>query len=65
MSRILKVEDVMEMTGYKRNAAYALIRRLNWELEEAGRVTFPGRIDRKYFMCRVFGEGEDGCLREG
>ena len=58
MGRFLKVDDVMELTGYRRNASYALMRKLNEELDAAGRITFPGRVDAEYFMRRVFGKGE-------
>lgn len=58
MSRFLRIDDVMELTGYRRNSSYKLIRELNAELEATGRMTFPGKVDRAYFMHRVFGEGD-------
>ena len=36
--------------------AYQLMRQLNAELEKKGRLTIHGKVLRKYFMERFYGE---------
>ncbi len=43
------VTDVMKILHCGRTKAYSLIRRLNEELNKQGKITFPGRLSRKYF----------------
>lgn len=45
--------DVMKLMGCKRSAAYALIRKLNKELQEKGFITLQGRVSKKYFLERM------------
>ena len=56
----MTVEDVMAEAGIGRNAAYQLIKKLNTELETMGKVTFRGRVNRRFFEERVCYNGERG-----
>ena len=45
----MRVEEVAEEMGVSIPYAYKLIHKLNRELQETGRITIAGRIDRKFF----------------
>ncbi len=45
----LTVDDVATMLNVKRGKAYEIIRILNKQLEEQGKITIRGRVNRKYF----------------
>ena len=38
----------MEAAGVGRNTAYQIIKKLNAELDAMGKLTFSGRVNRKY-----------------
>ena len=44
----MNVEEVMEVAGVGRNVAYQIIKKLNAELEAMGKLTFRGRVNRKF-----------------
>lgn len=44
----------MEMLDIKQTKAYALIRKLNKELEAQGKIVVSGRVSRKYFDERMY-----------
>ena len=46
-------QDIMKILHCGRSKAYGLIRRLNSELNKQGKLTFPGRLSRKYFHART------------
>lgn len=50
----LTAKDVTEITGVSRCSAYAIIKKLNEELEEKGYVVYRGKISRKYFFERNY-----------
>jgi len=50
----MRVEEVAEEMGVSASYAYKLIRKLNKELKEAGCITIPGRIDRKFFYEKFY-----------
>ena len=45
----LIVDDVATMLNVSRAKAYQIIRILNKQLEEQGKITIRGRVNRKYF----------------
>lgn len=48
-----RVDDVMKMMGVKETKAYELIRDLNKELKQKGKIVVAGRVSKKYFDERV------------
>ena len=55
MTNYIRVDEVEEMMGVSQAKAYKLIRQLNNELKEAGYITVPGRVSRRYFEERIYG----------
>lgn len=47
--RFLTATDVAEILDVSRSTAYRIIKRLNAELNKAGKITVPGKISAKYF----------------
>lgn len=47
--KFLKVDDVMQILGISKSAAYNIMRQLNNELKEKGYAVIRGKISRKYF----------------
>jgi predicted transcriptional regulator len=66
----MRVDDVAAELGISKSYAYKIVQRLNAELKNMGFLTVAGRINKKYFMERVYyGEHQkaerkdkDGCL---
>ena len=52
--KFLKVDDVMQILGISKSAAYNIMRQLNNELKEKGYVVIRGKISRKYFEERLY-----------
>lgn len=46
-------DDVMNILGFSRSKSYKVIRQLNKELEAQGKMTFDGRISKRYFNERL------------
>ena len=55
-SRYYRVDDVMAMMQVKETKAYAIIRELNNELKEKGKIVINGRVPKKYFDERIYGD---------
>lgn len=53
--QMMDVRDVQEALGVSESAGYAIIRRLNEELEKAGYITVRGKVSRAYFEKRTYG----------
>lgn len=49
------VEDVMQITGYKRSKSYSIIKNMNRDLKEEGFLTEPGKIPIPYFQKKFYG----------
>ena len=65
--RMLGAREVAEQLGVSKAYSYKLIRRLNGELAEAGRIVIPGKVSASYFEEWFFAEpqprggvGDDG-----
>lgn len=48
------VNDVMQMLGVKQTKAYEIIRIMNDELEEMGKLTITGKVNKKYFDEKIY-----------
>lgn len=48
-------KDFGVSTGY----AYKMIRAMNEELKNQGYLTVAGRVSRKYYLERIYGEADD------
>ena len=55
-SRYYRVDAVMAMMQVKETKAYAIIRELNNELKEKGKIVINGRVPKKYFDERIYGD---------
>ena len=56
-STLMTVEEVMQAAGVGKNTAYQIIKKLNAELEAMGKLTFRGRVNRRFFDERFGYEG--------
>lgn len=48
-------DEVKEMLGISKSKAYAVIHSLNDELRKKGYITFAGKVNRNYFMEKIYG----------
>lgn len=51
-SRFYFADDVAQMLNFSQRKAYDIIKKLNAELEAAGKMTFDGRVPKNYFDAR-------------
>jgi predicted transcriptional regulator len=58
--KFLKVEDVMQILGISKSAAYKIMRQMNDELLKKGYVIIRGKVSRKYFEERFYGMNDVG-----
>ena len=47
--KFLTASDVAEILNVSRSTAYRIIRRLNDELDKAGKITVAGKVSARYF----------------
>lgn len=47
------VDEVMLIVGVGKTKAYSIIKQLNKELEDKGKVTVAGKVNKKYFEERI------------
>ncbi len=52
--RFLTADDVAKMMNISKSTAYRVIRRLNDELDEQGKIIIHGKISRRYFEEKVY-----------
>ena len=50
---VLTAQEIMKLLSISSTSAYLLIRRLNNELQEKGKIPLRGRTSRKYFKERM------------
>ena len=50
--KFMRADEVAEMLYISRSHAYKIIKQLNKELEEQGKITTAGRVSRRYFEER-------------
>lgn len=46
-------DDLMKVTGLGRDSCYKLIRKLNEELKEQGKIVYSGRVSIAYAKVRL------------
>ncbi|MEG0517007.1 MAG: transcriptional regulator [Cetobacterium sp.] len=54
---LIKVDEVAKICNVKQQTAYALIAKINKEMEEKGYLVIKGRVNKEYLLKR-FGIGE-------
>lgn len=59
-SKMIRVEEVMDILQVSKSSAYHTMQRLNKELQAKGYITHSGRISRSYLMERCGLQGGDG-----
>ena len=52
--RFLTATDVAELLDVSRSTAYRIIKRLNDELNKAGKLTVAGQVSAKYFYENTY-----------
>lgn len=60
----MDVDEVIEELGVSKAMAYKLIRKMNSELAAMGYITISGKVNRKYFLEKVYGVAAIGEHRE-
>jgi len=58
-NKFIRVDEVAAELDISKPYAYKLIRQLNEELKAKGYLTISGRVNRQYFMERLY-SGKDG-----
>jgi transposase len=53
-SRFLNAEYVATILGVSVSSAYRIIRELNKELDNQGKITIAGKISKRYFEEKVY-----------
>ena len=52
--KFLTAADVAEILNVSRSTAYGIIRKLNDELNKAGKITVAGKISARYFYENTY-----------
>ena len=52
--KFLNASDIIEIMQVSRSTAYRIMKKLNDELNQKGKITVAGRIPAKYFFERVY-----------
>ena len=52
----MKVDEVADTLGVSKPYAYKLMREFNEELSSKGFLTIAGRVSRRYFEEKVYGD---------
>lgn len=53
-SNFFNASDIATLLGVSQSSAYRIIKKLNAELEDMGKITLSGKISRKYFEEKVY-----------
>jgi len=53
-SRFMKAQDVADTLSVSISSAYRIIKQLNNELNEQGKITVPGKISKRYFEEKTY-----------
>ncbi len=57
-NKFIRVDEVAAELDVSKPYAYKLIRQLNEELKSKGYLTIAGRVNRQYFLERLYGGKE-------
>lgn len=52
--KFLKAKDVSMILQVSESTAYRIIKQLNHELEEKGKIIIPGKISKRYFEEKMY-----------
>lgn len=52
--KFLTAQDVSEILGISISTAYRIIKKMNKELEQSGKITIAGKISARYFYENVY-----------
>ena len=58
MKQYITAKEAAEILGVSPSKAYGIIRQLNEELKSKGFITISGKVSRKYFNERTYGNSE-------
>ncbi|KAB3534443.1 transcriptional regulator [Alkaliphilus pronyensis] len=47
-------QDIAQIMDVSESSAYRIIKKLNQELEEQGKIVIPGKISKRYFEEKVY-----------
>ena len=53
-SRFMNAEQVAIILGISKSSAYRIIKRMNKELEDKGKIIVAGKISKRYFNEKVY-----------
>lgn len=53
-SRFFGAKEVAEMLDISESTAYRIIKKLNNELEDNGKITVAGKISKRYFEEKIY-----------
>lgn len=53
-SKFFTAEDVAELLDISKSSAYRIIKKLNAELTDQGKITVAGKISKRYFEEKVY-----------
>ena len=51
---LLNASDVAKILGISKSSAYRIIKKLNGELQKAGKITVAGKISARYFYEKIY-----------
>ena len=54
-NKFIRVDEVAKELDVSKPYAYKIIRQLNEELKAKGFITIAGRVNRQYFIERLYG----------
>ena len=52
--KFLSAQDVADILGVSVSTAYRVIKKLNTELEQNGKITISGKVSSRYFYENVY-----------
>lgn len=62
--RFVQVQEVMETLAISKSKAYDVIKTLNKELNDMGKITISGKVSRQYFEERLYCGGHEETSHE-
>lgn len=57
-SRYITAHEITEDCGIAKSTAYTLIRAMNAELREMGKITISGKVPRAFYEFKTYGGGQ-------
>lgn len=51
--KFIRADEVADLLGVSKSRAYKIMRKLNKELEDKGKITTAGRVSRSYLLERT------------